>query len=234
MPRASTLLAPVLMLCHTAFIIDVLCGTNVGWGKQSRAAQEALAFGTALRLHRWHTLLGVAWGIVAWVYSPVFLAWLSPLLFGMIFAAPLSWLLSSPALGAWLRRRGLLLVPEEQRVPPEAEAIASYAPALEAELAQRPLAHGALAVLDPKINALHVAALRQPSSPTLEPPSAAPARAPATSLDRARCQGLDALAPQELWVLLNDPGAMVALHHAVWREPNLPLDGWILRGIRPR
>lgn len=225
----STALAPVLMLFHTAFIIDILCGRNAGWGKQSRAASEALSFSTAWRVHLWHSLLGVAWAGLAWTYSPIFLVWLSPVLFGMVFAAPIDWLLASSRLGDWLRRGDLLLVPEEIQVPEEVAAVARYTSALEATLSELPFASGAAAVVDPYINALHVAILRQ----TAASPSPSPADpfepAPAAWSTKVQQQGIEGLSAEEWWVLLNDPEAMSSLHHAIWRAPNLPSEGPLRR-----
>ena len=118
----SVVVAPVMMLYHTRFVASVLAGRDIRWEAQVREGntlgwREAWAGGAW-----WITLAGAVWGAVTLYASPVFLLWLSPILTGLLLAAPLIRWTSSRAPGAWTRRRGLLLVPSETAPPPELAA----------------------------------------------------------------------------------------------------------------
>ena len=115
----AVVVAPVMMLYHTRFVASVLAGRDIRWDAQVREGdtlgwREAWTGGAW-----WITLAGAAWGAVTLHASPLFLLWLSPILAGLLLAAPLIRWTSSRALGAWARRRGLLLVPSETAPPPE-------------------------------------------------------------------------------------------------------------------
>ena len=118
----SVVVAPVMMLYHTRFVASVLAGRDVRWEAQVREGstlgwREAWAGGAW-----WITLAGAVWAAVTLYASPVFLLWLSPILTGLLLAAPLIRWTSSRGPGAWTRRRGLLLVPSETAPPPELAA----------------------------------------------------------------------------------------------------------------
>ena len=118
----AVVVAPVMMFYHTRFVASVLGGRDVRWEAQVREGdtlgwREVWAGGAW-----WMTLSGAAWGAVTLYASPVFLLWLSPILAGLLLAAPLIRWTSSRAAGAWTRRRGLLLVPSETAPPFELTA----------------------------------------------------------------------------------------------------------------
>ena len=118
----SVVAAPVMMLYHTRFAASVLAGRDIRWEAQVREGnglswREAWAGGAW-----WITLAGVVWGAVTLYASPAFLLWLSPILTGLLLAAPLIRWTSSRAAGDWMRRRGLLLAPSETAPPPELAA----------------------------------------------------------------------------------------------------------------
>jgi membrane glycosyltransferase len=46
---------------------------------------------------RWHTLIGIVAGIIAWTVSPGLLAWMAPVILGLVLAGPVSWLTSLKA-----------------------------------------------------------------------------------------------------------------------------------------
>ncbi|WP_240724582.1 glucans biosynthesis glucosyltransferase MdoH [Halomonas borealis] len=113
----AMLIAPLMMVFHSRFVIEVLSGRTVSWDPQSREGR-ALPWREALR-HTWPgTLVGILWaGLTAW-YTLTFFWWLTPVWFGLMLAAPLVRWSSSLTLGRRLRRRGLLLVPSETTPPP--------------------------------------------------------------------------------------------------------------------
>lgn len=111
--------APVMMLYHTRFVASVLAGRDIRWEAQVREG-DTLGWRAAWSGGAWWiTLAGVVWGAVTLYASPFFLLWLSPILIGLLLAAPLIRWTSSHSLGGWARRRGLLLVPSETAPPRE-------------------------------------------------------------------------------------------------------------------
>jgi len=114
---STSLIAPILMLAEVQAFIDVLFGRDSGWSAQRRS-DGPLSWGEAVRHHSLHTLMGVVIAVIAYLASPATLAWMAPMVVGLLAAAPISLISSSPALGTWLRDRGVLLTPEE-RHPPE-------------------------------------------------------------------------------------------------------------------
>jgi membrane glycosyltransferase len=114
---STSLIAPILMLAEVQAFIDVLIGRDSGWAAQRRA-DGPLTWREAVRHHTLHTVIGVAMAVIAYLASPATLMWMAPVVVGLLAAAPISLISSSPALGTWLRSHGVLLTPEE-RHPPE-------------------------------------------------------------------------------------------------------------------
>jgi membrane glycosyltransferase len=109
----SILLSPILMVTQTAAVFQVLFGLDSGWRTQSRDG-AGIPFMEALRYHRWHMLIGVVMGLACYEASALVLAWMSPVIVGLIFAAPLTWLTSRAA----ARPLRTLLSTRDGRSPP--------------------------------------------------------------------------------------------------------------------
>ncbi len=159
----SALIAPVMMLFHSRFVLDILLGRDSGWGRQNRDG-DALPLGVAVRRHAGHTLFGAALGATAWYVSMPLFWWLSPMVAGLLLAIPLSWISAQPALGRLTQRLGLFAVPEENVPPP----VLRRAAAIEQELAgaegasdapEMPERGLARIVADPAAHALHLSLL---------------------------------------------------------------------------
>ena len=118
----SMLLAPPMMVFHTTFVLTTLAGKPVTWNAQDRG-DRGVTFGDALTRHRWQILLGIVWGAVILMFAPRFIWWMMPVLAGLLLAAFLTMVSSRVDVGLWLRRRGLLLTPEESSPPPELAAM---------------------------------------------------------------------------------------------------------------
>ncbi len=109
---AGVLLAPVMMLFHVRFLLEILTGGNAGWsspprGDRGLSLREALA-------HTWSmTLLGLVWLALAFVLAPQYLWWMTPIWLGLLSAPLQAWLSGSRRLGESLRAKGLLLTPQE-------------------------------------------------------------------------------------------------------------------------
>ncbi|SEL82842.1 glucans biosynthesis glucosyltransferase MdoH [Halomonas daqiaonensis] len=108
----AILIAPLMMLLHSGFILSVLSGRQVSWDAQVREGRS-VPWGQALR-HAWPaTLIGAAWAGTTYLFAPMFFWWLSPVWLGLLLAAPLIKMTSSLTHGRRLYRAGLLRVPAE-------------------------------------------------------------------------------------------------------------------------
>ena len=112
----SLLLAPVRMLFHTQFVLAALTGWRLDWKSPPRE-DTSTSWRQAWARHGAHTVLAVVWIAAILATSAAFPWWLSPILAGLLFAIPMSVLTSRVTLGCSLKGRGLLLAPEETRVP---------------------------------------------------------------------------------------------------------------------
>lgn len=204
----SVLLAPVRMLKHTRFVIEALANSSLRWAGQNRS--EETEWRPALLHHAPATVLALAWaGFALWL-KPLYFFWSLPITLALIASVPVSVLLSRVSLGDALRRRRLTLIPEERRQPrilSRLEELEASAPRLERNFEQ--------AIIDPRLNALHVALARR--------------RAAATHTDqvrlRRRClqDGPRRLTTAERARLARDAESLSWLHQAVWRAaPDSP------------
>jgi membrane glycosyltransferase len=109
----SMLLAPVMMLFHSIFVLRILTGAAVGWPPQPRG-DRGTDWDTALRRHVAHLLLGaIAIGVIG-LWAPDFLPWLAPVAAGLLLAAPLAVLSSRRSAGVKARRWRMFLTPGER------------------------------------------------------------------------------------------------------------------------
>jgi membrane glycosyltransferase len=113
----SALLAPVTMLMQSAVVTGILTGRDVGWGTQRRD-DGSIPLSAIARRHLSHTLFGALLAAAAYMISPPFLAWMSPVVAGLLLAIPLSAATAQQSVGRISRRLGLLLTPEEIAPPP--------------------------------------------------------------------------------------------------------------------
>jgi membrane glycosyltransferase len=222
----SALIAPILMLFNTRWVIEILLGRDDPWNPQRRDAGGGVDWGGILIAHAAQTLLGVVWALAAWHINPAFFWWISPITFGLIGSIPLSALLGYTGVGDALKRLGLLCTPLE--LTPNA-VIAHLEKNLEAA-ARRHLAppawlaphHGVMqAVLDPYINATHVSLLRQKR----RQPHAVTDYLHQLQ-DRLVRKGPADLQRREQLALLMNADAMTSLHHRIWHDPEAHLAPW--------
>jgi membrane glycosyltransferase len=153
----SALIAPVMMLMQSTVVVSILIGRAVGWSAQHRD-DGSIPLPVVIRRHRGHTLFGVVLALAAYAVSPSFLAWMSPVVVGLMLAIPVSAALARPELGRIVRRLGLLVTPEETDPP----TVLQRANELASELtAQHLKIDGALkwVTCDPQLHALHTAML---------------------------------------------------------------------------
>jgi membrane glycosyltransferase len=110
----STLLAPVMMLFHTTFVIRILGGNAVGWPPQPRG-DRGMPWRLALQRHVLHMVLGVLVLVTLGVLTPTYLPWILPVVTGLILSIPIAVLTSRRDVGLAARRIGVFMTPEEAR-----------------------------------------------------------------------------------------------------------------------
>ena len=108
----STLVAPIFMLSHSWFVLNVLVGRNTRWGAQLRRGKGTGLSNAAIAFAP-HTVIAVGVGFMVWTWTPAEFWWYLPLLTGMATAILFGWLTSLPSSGAAARRASLFLVPSE-------------------------------------------------------------------------------------------------------------------------
>jgi membrane glycosyltransferase len=112
------LLAPILMVRQTQAVLGTLLGGSVGWTAQQRG-ERAEGWRAVLSAYGGVTLLGALWALVAYQLAPGLLAWLSPVLAGLLLAVPIVAISGRPRLGVAARARRWFLTPDEIAPPPE-------------------------------------------------------------------------------------------------------------------
>jgi membrane glycosyltransferase len=193
----ATLLAPVAMLAHSWFLLNILIGRATGWGTQARS-DRALPFLFVLGAYWPHTLIGLLAGAALWRFLPGSLGWFAPLLLGLILSVPLVQISSSLKLGHALARAGLFLVPSETGsvavLKRAHQLLARYSRPQEATDYRR------LVLDDPKVMALHLRLLNESPPQTHAPSPDLPALAEA-----ARRRETASFSRQDWMALLSDP-----------------------------
>jgi membrane glycosyltransferase len=109
----STLLAPVMMLFHTTFLMRILAGNAVGWPPQPRG-DRGMDWRQALQRHVGHVLFGVAALTALGAIVPDYVPWILPVVAGLLLSVPLAVLSSRRAMGLAARRFRLFVTPEER------------------------------------------------------------------------------------------------------------------------
>ena len=204
----SALLAPVMMLLHTSFVISILAGAAIDWTPQRRAAGQSQVLATA-RTFLWPTVIGVAALLGTWRATPLLFYWLSPVWAGLTCSIPLALAGGSERIGRWLQRHGLLLIAEERQLPEVMVALeAEGLPAREPEAAPERFAR---AVLEPQANALHVQLQRAFGTERQD------GLADGWMLERkAIFVGPSSLSQAERRIILEEPELVERLHLMAW------------------
>ena len=114
----SMLTAPAMMLFHSRFVASILLGIGVGWGPQTRD-DTGVSLAEALKSQGSHMVIGAVWGGLVLALAPQFFWWLLPVVFGKVFAVPLTVLSSRISAGRAAARLGLFLTPDEIDPPKE-------------------------------------------------------------------------------------------------------------------
>lgn len=224
----SALLAPVLMLFHSKFILWTLLGRGVAWVAQRRGGDGSPDWREAILTHAGHTATSVLWGAAALALDPVFFLWLGPVLVGPLLSIPLSLITAQPPDGG--NAPWSLATPEELTPPAVARSLAAHLGTGETQVPPAEFAadYGLLqAVLDPYVNAIHVSLLREK-----EHPAAADRERFATLREKLIAAGPAALPTRDKLALLMDAPSMIRLHRDLWSRPGVELAEWWRHAIR--
>ena len=211
----SLLLAPVRMLFHTQFVLAAMTGWRLEWRSPPRD-DASTGWAEACKRHGAHTLFAVVWVATIVYASDSFAWWLSPILAGLLLAIPLSVWGSRAGAGRALRRQGLLLTPEEMRVP-----LVLANANREARAVEKRLATFKSAVVDGDVHARVIAAL-----PTQVPPTGLKLVAEAALVEHALRDGPRALDPTQALRLVASRTALAELRDAVGAHRAHP-DWWL-------
>ena len=222
----SVLLAPILLFFYTRFVILTLLGLKVGWKTQNRE-DAAIPAGDAVRMYWGPTLAGLLVTVATAIWIPSLTIWLSPLLAGLVLSIPVAMWTSSESAGRFLKRKGLLLIPEEISCPAILENLDPPAPETRPH-ASLPGHAGILQlVISPEVNAIHSSLLRR---------SKVHARYREEYLaglrQRLLADGPDKLARREILALLWDARAVELLHREVWLSDGRSLNIWWRSALR--
>ena len=222
-----TLLAPVLMIFHSRFVIYTILGKGVRWVTQRRKLDGGVDW-VEILLNFWPvSVLALVWGVVAWWVSLSFLLWISPILVSLLLAIPIAVAVSGTRTG---RRFHLFLTPEEAKPPGVLKAMEQNLDEVKGRLRLQPELerfHGLMQVfLDPYINGLHVSLLRRRRNIDVS----------RGYLDeiagRLIQQGPQSLSPQEIKAMIHDTDTVTNLHYRLWSAADHELAPFWITAIR--
>jgi membrane glycosyltransferase len=196
----SVLTTPVLVWFHTLFVLKNLDGKVALWNTQTRGG-AAPRWRDIAREYWPLPVVGLGLAMVAWLISPTYLAWVSPLLIGLFLAIPVAKLS-----GEHYLFRSLFLTPEE--LSPPKELTVRFKSQLRAG---DQFIH---AILDPFYNAIHVSLQRGRAADSLDEDDYALGLSV-----RLFEGGPGVLSPRERRALLSDGAALAFLHTLIWQTP---------------
>ena len=112
----ALLQAPIRMLAHSLFVLVAITGIKLDWKSPPREANGVSWRDALTSLAPMTLVIGLmAIGVAA--INPMALIWLAPVALPLLLAVPLTVATSHVDLGAWMRSRGVLLIPEEAWSP---------------------------------------------------------------------------------------------------------------------
>lgn len=203
----SVLLAPLRMWAHSRYVVSALLNVSLLWAGQNRT--EETGWQEALVTQLPGMLVGGAWSTFAWSLDTMFFLWSLPVALPLILAAPTAVYLSRNSLGQALRKRRLLLIPEESKTMDLLEDAVWYRSREPSNSTLTPLEQ---AVLRLDHNRLHQALAwdHRHGSRKAELESCV-----------ARCldQGPGALSRSEMSQIARDRQSLCAMHEGAWRAP---------------
>lgn len=110
----SILFAPVAMLAHSWFVLNILMGRSVEWTAQQREDNH-VPLAAVVRTYLPHTVFGALFAVCAYVASAHIIWWLAPFLAGLLLSVPVVYIVCAAHAGHAARRAGLFLIPSETK-----------------------------------------------------------------------------------------------------------------------
>jgi membrane glycosyltransferase len=216
----SLLMAPVLMMFHTLFVLLTISGLQIKWNPQNRA-DTGLTLVHCLSLYGWLTCLGAVTYPIARYYLGSASLWLLPIFAGWLLAPFLAWVTSGSRLGLFCQKCGLFVTPEEVNPPPELHGLHDAEESKEVG-STSPL--WVQALLSPYVQAVHLSLVRQGTSSNHE----APSKSLADLRERLIREGPRAIKPQEKVHLLWNGETVFWLHQELWARPETQMHpSWV-------
>ncbi|MDP9836270.1 membrane glycosyltransferase [Neorhizobium huautlense] len=114
---ASMLMAPIMAVYVSIFLIGLLFGRSVTWSGQNRD-QLGISFLTAVRTMGVQTVIGLSLAVIIYFGSGgLALLWALPVVAGLCLSIPFTMVTASSAFGRWSARKGMFAIPEEGHLP---------------------------------------------------------------------------------------------------------------------
>lgn len=206
-----TLMAPVLMIFHSQFVVYTVLGKGVKWVTQRRKMDGGVDWSEVFFTFWPVTIIAIIWSVIGWFVSHNFLIWISPILGALLLAIPVAILISSRNSGY---RFGLFITPEETDPPSVLATMNENLQEIKGRIHLPPELekyHGLLQVcIDPYVNGLHVSLLRRRKTIHVS-------RAYLDQLAmRLIHEGPQCLNDQEIKALIHDTETVTDLHYRIW------------------
>lgn len=125
----TTLLAPIVSMRVTIFMIGLLFGRTVTWDGQERD-DHSISWATAVQGLWPQTLAGITLVSALGYAAPAALPWAAPVLTAFLLSVPFTVLSSRPGFGAWCQRNRICAIPEELAMPMEIQQLNRIEPVL--------------------------------------------------------------------------------------------------------
>ncbi len=210
-----TLMAPVLMVFHSQFVVYTVIGKGVRWVTQRRKMDGGVDWMEIFVTFAPLAGLAIAWGVIGYFVSAGFLLWISPILCSLLLAIPVAAVISGKRSGL---RFLMFLTPEEDEPPTVLQTLQENLTEIQGRSQLQPELekhYGLMQVcLDPYVNGLHVSLLRRRRNIDVS-------RSYLQHIARRLIkEGPQALKPQEIKAIIHDTDTMSNLHYRLWSASN--------------
>ncbi len=206
----SVVIAPLMAIYHTQFVLTTLAGHSVRWNTQQRD-ESGVALRDAVKRYALHTFLGLLVVATTAIVAPSLLPWILLGFGGLLVSIPLAVALASVKFGRLLASWRLLTIEEELALPP---VLTEFRECLEltTEMAKENTSHESFlaTVYEKDAIDLHAHILRETRSVV------------STSVDDvqsllaiAQSDGIDAIPADKRCAILSDDQAMLQLHQSI-------------------
>lgn len=110
----AVLIAPIMLLYHSYFVISVLLGKSVNWEAQTRG-DSTVSWRHAIALGALPTILAIIWASLLMYFVPSLILWLLPVLTGLLLAIPIIRYSSSQIVADWCVKQSIMANPKDFR-----------------------------------------------------------------------------------------------------------------------